>query len=390
MAEKAVKDDAKTTPEVVTIDSSEEDEPLPPGEKKAVVKKPTPLNEASPLKEPQPMEVEEMNDALSRAINAFGDDRGLDEYSFEMEDFSQISLTEMDVATEHEDDKKLRAKALLAAALKKRQADGSAADGAEGSSGANKAKRTIYVRGFMDDPAQGSKLEIFRFFKQFGKVVSVNLGYSKEQGLQYTWAAVEFEDDNVIKDFVRTNLFMDGYPLHIVRKKDNWDQDSGLGKLNHLTWKHVYVTGLEEGEDQTDGIQKFFETKFGQVKKVDSRVVNGLSIFLVEFENAAICQKALKGGIHTYKHGEILLWPPYIYEDLCVRKQSIDQQMTAIQFLSEIPTRKLIYRCLIGKFNDQGDNKWIVIRGQLRGIAYRPPGAVVGCPQGVFGGFNYY
>jgi hypothetical protein len=48
---------------------------------------------------------------------------------------------------------------------------------------------------------------------------------------------------------------------------------------------------------------------------------------------------------------------------------------------------------LEGEFHDQGDAKWIVIKGQLRGHndtpfgrpTYRPPG--VGCPQGVIGGF---
>jgi hypothetical protein len=53
-----------------------------------------------------------------------------------------------------------------------------------------------------------------------------------------------------------------------------------------------------------------------------------------------------------------------------------------------------------GEFQDQGDAKWIVIRGQLRGhnntTFERPtpdqpigrPG--VGRPSGVFGGFSYY
>jgi hypothetical protein len=52
-----------------------------------------------------------------------------------------------------------------------------------------------------------------------------------------------------------------------------------------------------------------------------------------------------------------------------------------------------------GEFHDQGDAKWIVIRGQLRGHdtpCGRPaPGRLIGCPgsahpQGVFGGFSYY
>jgi hypothetical protein len=53
-----------------------------------------------------------------------------------------------------------------------------------------------------------------------------------------------------------------------------------------------------------------------------------------------------------------------------------------------------------GKFHDQGDAKWIAIRGQLRGHndmpfgqpapgrPIGPPG--VGHPSGVFGVFNYY
>jgi hypothetical protein len=54
----------------------------------------------------------------------------------------------------------------------------------------------------------------------------------------------------------------------------------------------------------------------------------------------------------------------------------------------------------IGEFHDQGDAKWIVIKGQLRGHIYMPfrrltPGRpfgrlVVGRPQGVIGGFSYY
>jgi hypothetical protein len=54
----------------------------------------------------------------------------------------------------------------------------------------------------------------------------------------------------------------------------------------------------------------------------------------------------------------------------------------------------------VGEFHDQGDAKWIVIRGQLRGHNDTPfgrptPGRpisfpVVSCPQGVFGGLSYY
>jgi hypothetical protein len=53
-----------------------------------------------------------------------------------------------------------------------------------------------------------------------------------------------------------------------------------------------------------------------------------------------------------------------------------------------------------GKFHDQGDAKWIVIRGRLRGHNDTPFGRpapgwpigplVVGRPQGVFGGLSYY
>jgi hypothetical protein len=52
-----------------------------------------------------------------------------------------------------------------------------------------------------------------------------------------------------------------------------------------------------------------------------------------------------------------------------------------------------------GKFHDQGDAEWIVIRGQLRGPNNTPfgqptPGRPIGCPGvgrslGVFGGFSY-
>jgi hypothetical protein len=54
--------------------------------------------------------------------------------------------------------------------------------------------------------------------------------------------------------------------------------------------------------------------------------------------------------------------------------------------------------CLEGEFHDQGDAKWIVIRGPLRGhnpmgghLAGRPIGCQgFGHPQGVFGGLSYY
>jgi hypothetical protein len=44
-----------------------------------------------------------------------------------------------------------------------------------------------------------------------------------------------------------------------------------------------------------------------------------------------------------------------------------------------------------GEFHDQGDAKWIVIKGQLRGHNHTPFGRPgVGRPSGVFGGFSYY
>ena len=55
---------------------------------------------------------------------------------------------------------------------------------------------------------------------------------------------------------------------------------------------------------------------------------------------------------------------------------------------------------MIGKLHDQGDAKWIVIRGQLWGHNDTPFGRPnpdwpigrpgVDCPQGVFGGLSYY
>ena len=273
------------------------------------------------------------------AINAFGDQRGHGEDEPEEDAGEQ----------QEEEDRKSRAKALLAAALKKRQTDGSGADDANntGASNANKAKRTIYVRGFMDDPSQAVKLDVFKFFKQFGKVANVTLGYSKEQGLQYTWAAVEMEDDSVIKDLIRTNLFLDGFPLHLSRKKDNWDADTAAAasKLDSSLWRHAYVTGLSDGVS-ADEIQRFLDAKVGGIKRVDSRAVNSLSIFLVEFESNAACLRALKGGSFSFL-GDIFLWPPYVYEDLCVRKQTFDQQLAGIQGLSELPPKKLIYQCLV-------------------------------------------
>ena len=285
------------------------------------------------IRESTPVQTAASAAAAMASINAFGDRRDDEEEPSEPVE---------------EDDKKSRAKALLAAALKKRQADGAAADDGSGGSGANsvnKAKRTVYVRGFMDDPSQSVKLDVFKFFKQFGKVENVTLGYSKEQGLQYTWAAVEMEDDAIIKDLIRSNLFMDGFPLHLSRKKDNWDTDAGASKLDSSQWRHAYVTGLSDGVS-ADEIQRFLDAKVGGVKRVDSRVVNSLSIFLVEFDSNATCLKALKGGSFSFL-GDIFVWPPYVYEDLCVRKQSFEQQLTAIQGLNELPARKLIHQCLV-------------------------------------------
>jgi hypothetical protein len=56
------------------------------------------------------------------------------------------------------------------------------------------------------------------------------------------------------------------------------------------------------------------------------------------------------------------------------------------------------YECgkVVGEFHDQGDAKWIVIRGHNnmpfgRPTSSRPIGhPVVSCPQGVFGGLSYY
>jgi hypothetical protein len=54
----------------------------------------------------------------------------------------------------------------------------------------------------------------------------------------------------------------------------------------------------------------------------------------------------------------------------------------------------------VGKFHDQGDAKWLVIGGQLRGHNDMPIGRqtlgrpigcpVVGRPQDVFGGVSYH
>jgi hypothetical protein len=61
---------------------------------------------------------------------------------------------------------------------------------------------------------------------------------------------------------------------------------------------------------------------------------------------------------------------------------------------------KIKSETVIGKFHDQGDDKWMVIRGQLRGYNDTPfgrptPGRPFGCPvvgrsQGVFGGSSNY
>jgi hypothetical protein len=50
---------------------------------------------------------------------------------------------------------------------------------------------------------------------------------------------------------------------------------------------------------------------------------------------------------------------------------------------------------LIGKFHDQGDAKWIVIRRSLSGYNDTPcgrpaPGRPIGRPQGLIGVFSYY
>ena len=83
------------------------------------------------------------------------------------------------------------------------------------------------------------------------------------------------EDDSVIKDLIRSNLFMDGFPLHLSRKKDNWDSDTGVTKLDSEHWKHAYVTGLSD-KVSADEIHQFLDAKVGGVKRVDCRVVNNL------------------------------------------------------------------------------------------------------------------
>jgi hypothetical protein len=52
----------------------------------------------------------------------------------------------------------------------------------------------------------------------------------------------------------------------------------------------------------------------------------------------------------------------------------------------EKPTESNGIKASEGKFHDQGDTKWIVIRGKLRGHNDMP----FGCPQGVFGGLSCY
>ena len=87
------------------------------------------------------------------------------------------------------------------------------------------------------------------------------------------------EDDLDIKDLIRSNLFMDGYPLHLSRKKDNWDSDAGASRLESEHWKHAYVTGLSN-RVTADEIQGFLDAKVGGVKRVDCRVVNNLRYIL--------------------------------------------------------------------------------------------------------------
>lgn len=79
----------------------------------------------------------------------------------------------------------------------------------------------------------------------------------------------------VIKDLIRSNLFMDGFPLHLSRKKDSWDSDAGGSRLESEHWKHAYVTGLSD-KVTADEIQGFLDAKVGGIKRVDCRVVNNL------------------------------------------------------------------------------------------------------------------
>ena len=65
-----------------------------------------------------------------------------------------------------------------------------------------------------------------------------------------------------------------------------------------------------------------------------------------------------------------------------------------------VPSDLLNQGFSVGEFHDQGDAKWIVIRGQLSGhndmpFGQRTPGRPIGRPgagrpQGVFGGLSYY
>jgi hypothetical protein len=85
----------------------------------------------------------------------------------------------------------------------------------------------------------------------------------------------------------------------------------------------------------------------------------------------------------------------------CQDKEKTDLlKKCLISYNKAVPMDKEICFKLIGKFHDQGDAKWIVIRGQLkchndtpfgRPTPGRPIGRlVVGRPQCVFGGLSYY
>jgi hypothetical protein len=72
---------------------------------------------------------------------------------------------------------------------------------------------------------------------------------------------------------------------------------------------------------------------------------------------------------------------------------------TVDEALEGTPT-KTVFGAMKGKFHDQGDAKWIVIKGQSRGHNNMPfgqptPGWLigrpgVGHPSGIFGVFNCY
>jgi hypothetical protein len=73
--------------------------------------------------------------------------------------------------------------------------------------------------------------------------------------------------------------------------------------------------------------------------------------------------------------------------------------LAAMSWTSWLTVLVKLFFCL-DEFHDQGDSKWIVMRGQLRGHNHMPfgqptPSRPIGRPEvgrlsGVFGGFSYY